>query len=96
MKRTPHRIVVIEVRDDIPPPGVDAMMKGTAYAWNSAIKTSEELVREHARQVGQPFTGENPIVHKDDQGHRESYEWVWVSEDGMRKLLVLMRPQEAR
>ena len=51
----------------------------TAYAWNSAIRASEALVREHARAAGCMFEGDavriiTPPIVKTDR----MYERVWA------------------
>lgn len=33
-----------------------------AYAWNSAVRRSEGLVRAHARTNGEPYAGDTPQV----------------------------------
>ena len=49
-----------------------------AYAWNSAVRASEALVRDHARKAGAMFEGDavriiTPPIVKTDR----MYERVW-------------------
>lgn len=44
----------------------------TRYAMNAGIRMSEQLVREHARSLGQVFTGDAPM--RDGEEYRRR--WV--------------------
>ncbi len=50
----------------------------TAYAWNSAIRLSEAMVREAARWQGAIYTGDAPAV----SGEPRVYRRAWVRPDG--------------
>jgi hypothetical protein len=53
MTRTAYT-VTLTAQDGTP------LATATAYALNSAARASERLMREHARQVGQAYTGDRP------------------------------------
>lgn len=42
--------------------GLDAIGEKTTFAWNSAIKATEAILREHARDNYTVYHGEQPIV----------------------------------
>lgn len=53
----------------------------TTYAWNSAIKATESIMRQYARDHMTPATGAKPVVMDADAPVR-IYRRVWVTTTG--------------
>jgi hypothetical protein len=54
------------------------------FSWNSAVRASEGLVRDHARQLGTTFTGDLPTVYGGKPGSEGAeYRRTWHSPDGV-------------
>lgn len=51
------------------------------FAWNSTIKASEDLVRQHARSQGQMYAADRPDVYGPVNGPASVYSRRWT---GMR------------
>ena len=44
------------------------------YAWNSAIRATEAMVREMARSEGDPYAGDPPMVESDPRVYRRTWQ----------------------
>lgn len=62
-------------------PAGDVIATATAYAWNSAIRASEALVRELARERSAAYMGNMPNVIGLELSERV-YSRMWAGEDG--------------
>ena len=51
------------------------------FAWNSAIKATEAIVRQHARDNQTIYTGGRPSVHELGTPER-TYTRSWTAKDG--------------
>lgn len=50
----------------------------TRYAWNAAIRASEDAMRAHAREAGEVFTASAPEVDGKRDDPNRSYQRVWT------------------
>jgi hypothetical protein len=67
--------------------GLEFYGETSTFAWNSAIKASESLVRERARSEGVIYTGAKPRViesqyNVDRMEGGKIYTRTWTSPDG--------------
>lgn len=59
----------------------ETVATATAYAWNSAVRASESLVRELARERGAMYAGSLPVV--EGRPGDGTYRRMWAGEDGL-------------
>lgn len=73
MKRTPHTATLVAADGTL-------LAEREAYAWNSAIRASEALVRELARERGSAYLGQSPRV--EGVAPERVYSRMWAGNDG--------------
>lgn len=73
MKRTPHTATITAADGTL-------LAEREAYAWNSAIRASEQLMRELARERGSAYLGQSPRV--EGIAPERVYSRMWAGNDG--------------
>lgn len=66
--------------------GLDEIGSKTAFAWNSAIRATEAIVREHARNSFTIYSGDKPVVMEAGIAGNDSkiYRRYWTNASGNR------------
>lgn len=65
-------------------------------AWNSAARKSEELVRAFAREQGERYAGEAPVVLGKPGQPTSIYQRRWVGEKGGKVVRIYFHEMPAK